>query len=137
MGSISDFSCSGAVRQSCTGPSSSPRHPIMRRTAPRPPRRAGEGGGEGSHETTACCRALTLQLLPAASAPSRSGISVSRARVSFVPRRRSDSSVRCCADQEEPPQDAVLKAISREHPPSLSKPPYPNLVPTFPPINKC
>ncbi|KAK3154171.1 hypothetical protein QOZ80_2BG0187170 [Eleusine coracana subsp. coracana] len=61
----------------------------------------------------ACCRALALQLLPA-SAPSRSGFADSRARVS-VPhrRRRVSSSVRCCADQGEPPQDAVLKAISQ------------------------
>ncbi|GJN21133.1 hypothetical protein PR202_gb08583 [Eleusine coracana subsp. coracana] len=62
----------------------------------------------------ACCRALALQLLPA-SAPSRSGFADSRARVS-VPhrRRRVSSSVRCCADQGEPPQDAVLKAISHD-----------------------
>ncbi|TVU29986.1 hypothetical protein EJB05_21585, partial [Eragrostis curvula] len=61
----------------------------------------------------ACCRALALQLLPA-SAASRA-TAASRGRVS-VPRRRRASSVRCCADQGEPPQDAVLKAISRKQP---------------------
>ncbi|GJM85072.1 hypothetical protein PR202_ga01490 [Eleusine coracana subsp. coracana] len=68
-----------------------------------------------THETMACCRALALQLLPA-SAPSRSGFADSRARVSVSlshRRRRVSSSVRCCADQGEPPQDTVLKAISR------------------------
>ncbi|KAL6634434.1 hypothetical protein ACP70R_027105 [Stipagrostis hirtigluma subsp. patula] len=56
----------------------------------------------------ACCRALALQVLPA-SAPSRA----TRARVR-APRRRGASSVRCCAagEQGQPPQDAVLKAIS-------------------------
>ncbi|XP_062223251.1 uncharacterized protein LOC133922094 isoform X2 [Phragmites australis] len=59
----------------------------------------------------ACCRALALQLLPAP-APFRAS-APPRARVS-IPRRRAPS-VRCCAagGLGEPPQDAVLKAISQ------------------------
>ncbi|OQU84997.1 hypothetical protein SORBI_3004G154800 [Sorghum bicolor] len=50
----------------------------------------------------ACCRALSLQLLPASAH--------SRPRINFHRR------IRCCAaagDQVEAPQDAVLKAISQ------------------------
>ncbi|CAN6238208.1 unnamed protein product [Urochloa humidicola] len=60
----------------------------------------------------ACCRALALHLLPAP-APSRRA---PRARVSARRLRPSSVRVRCCAaagDQAEPPQDAVLKAISQ------------------------
>jgi hypothetical protein len=63
------------------------------------------------HGKMACCRALALHLLPA-SAPYRRA---PRARVGA--HRPRPSPVRCCAaagDQAEPPQDAVLKAISRE-----------------------
>ncbi|TVU29983.1 hypothetical protein EJB05_21582, partial [Eragrostis curvula] len=104
--------------------------PRKRRTAPLPPHGDGSAAakatdreksqkyllppasvvGDRHDETMACCRALALQLL-SASAPSRT-TSASRARVS-VPRRRRASSIRCCADQGEPPQDAVLKAISQ------------------------
>ncbi|KAF8689530.1 hypothetical protein HU200_041861 [Digitaria exilis] len=59
----------------------------------------------------ASCRGLELRLLPAL-APFRRA---PRARVSA--HRLRASSVRCCAaaggDQAEPPQDAVLKAISQ------------------------
>ena len=61
--------------------------------------------GESPDRTMACCRALSLQLLPASAH--------SRARINFHRR------IRCCAaagDQAEAPQDAVLKAISREEP---------------------
>jgi hypothetical protein len=53
---------------------------------------------------------------PAPSPAAHADAATSRARVTCVPRRRRASSVRCCADQGEPPQDSVLKAISREQP---------------------
>jgi len=68
-------------------------------------------GERREHGTMACCRALALHLLPA-SAPS---LRAPRARIGS--HRPRPSPVRCCAaagDQAEPPQDTVLKAISRE-----------------------
>ena len=95
----------GAASEASAGISSPPRRKKKASVV------AAAAGESHEHGTMACCRALALHLLPA-SAPS---LRAPRARIGA--HRPRPSPVRCCAaagDQAEPPQDTVLKAISRE-----------------------